>query len=251
MNDFFEIEAAIRLSRCKGIGASMFKTLINKYKKPTIALEEWKKNQIKYRNPAVSEKKNNTEESISETLKGLINKDFQAFYYGQSSYPSQLNSLTEPPPIIYLSSYLKEIPLAAVVGSRMPSLEQIELARKYTLNLIKEGYGIVSGGAIGIDKTAHETALQANAYTLAVLANGLDVIYPKKNKELFEKIKNKGVLMTELMIGAQPQKGFFPTRNRLIAAMAEIVVVLPSSCSSGSLITAKWAKKLGKKLIYE
>ncbi len=249
MKDIDEIEAAIRLSRCKGIGASMFKNLIDKYKKPSIALEEWKKNQIKYRNTAVSEKKNNTEQSIIKTLKGLINKEFQAFYYGQSSYPSQLNSLTEPPPIVYLSTTLRKMPLAAVVGSRNASLEQIELAKMYTLNLIKEGYGIVSGGAKGIDRVAHETAIKANAYTLAVLANGLDIIYPKEHKELFEIIKKKGALMTELMIGAQPQKGFFPTRNRLIAAMAEIVVVLPSTNSSGSLITAKWANKLGKKLV--
>ena len=249
MDNFEEIEAAIRLSRSKGVGASMFKTLIDKYNKPSVALDKWNMAQHNYRNPFVSEKKNDTEISICNTLEAIRKGELLAFYYGHSSYPSQLNSLTEPPPVVYLSSIMKYKPFAAVVGSRKASCQMLELAEKYTLKLIEEGYGIVSGGAIGIDKKAHETALKANAFTVAVLANGLNVVYPKENKDLLVHIRESGVLMTELMIDAKPQRGFFPTRNRLIAALADKIVVIVTNKSKGSLITAKWALKLGKELI--
>ena len=186
---------------------------------------------------------------IEKTLDAINQNKFKAFYYGQVGYPSQLNSLTEPPPIVYLTSEIKNKPLAAVVGSRNSNNDQLEKAKIITLKLIQDGYGIVSGGAVGVDKIAHETALSKNAYTIAVLANGLDIIYPKIHRELFEQIKAKGTLMTELMLGAKPQKGFFPTRNRLIAALSDVIVALPSEESSGTYITVKWANKLGKKLI--
>ena len=160
----------------------------------------------------------------------------------------QLTALTEPPPIIYVTSELKNKQFAAIVGSRNTVMKQLEKAKEMTLKLIDEGYAIVSGGAIGIDSIAHETALMANSYTIAVLANGLDIVYPKSHEKLFERIRNNGCLITELMKGTQPQKGFFPTRNRLIAALADIVVAFPSEHSSGTLITVKWAKKLGKKV---
>lgn len=251
MCNFDEIEAAIRLSRCKGVGAAIFKKLIDDYRNPVIALKEWEKLRNTRILGSVSEKKNTTDREIINTLEAIKNNSFKAYYYGQTGYPQQLTVLTEPPPIVYLSSDLKNKPLAAVVGSRNTDDEQIRKTEELTLKLIKEGYGIVSGGAIGVDKIAHQTALSANAYTVAVLANGIDVVYPKKNSDLFVEIREKGLLITELMVGAQPQKGFFPTRNRLIAALSEVVVALPSQNSSGTLITAKWALKLGKKLICE
>ncbi len=251
MDNLKEIETAIKLSRSKGIGASMFKLLIDKYKTPTIAFKAWQEKKDNKKLSLVSEKKNITEKLIYDTVSALKNGNFYAYYYGQKGYPSQLNILTEPPPIIYASSEPQNFPLAAVVGSRNADEKQLKRAEEITLKLIKEGYAIVSGGAIGIDKIAHETALLANTYTIAVLANGIDVVYPQKHKELFEKIRRKGCLITELMLGAQPQRGFFPTRNRIIAALADIVVAFPSEKSSGTLITAKWAKKLGKKLIIE
>ena len=246
-----EIEAALFLSRSKGVGAALFKELIEKYKTPSIALNYWQEKQLDKKLKLVSLTKNNTESSILKTLEAIKSKKILAFYYGQTGYPKQLEALTEPPPIIYLSSEIKNKPFAAVVGSRNANEDQLKKAEKLTLKLIKDGYAIISGGAIGIDKVAHETAIRESAYTIAVLANGLDVVYPKSNKSLLEEIKNMGTLMTELMIGALPQKGFFPTRNRLIAALADIVIALPTTNSKGTLITAQWAKKLGKKLIYE
>ena len=251
MDNYVEIENAIRLSRLKGVGASTFKTLIEQYKSPTIALKAWQEKAENEKLRKVSIKKNETENSIIKTIKAIKSKEFYAYYYGHNNYPPQLTVLTEPPPIIYVSSEFKNKHFAAIVGSRNTTKKRLEKAKEMTLKLINDGYAIVSGGAIGIDSIVHETALMENSYTIAVLANGLDVVYPKSHEKLFEKIRNNGCLITELMKGTQPQKGFFPTRNRLIAALADIVVAFPSEQSSGTLITVKWAKKLGKKIIVE
>lgn len=251
MEEMNEIEIAIRLSRSKGVGAAVFKKLIDEYKLPSIANEIWMKEQAKRKLNKVSIGKNYSEEQINTTLEYIRESKCIARYYGQKEYPKQLEVLTEPPPIIYMSSDLKNRPLAAVVGSRNADEEKLKKTEKLTLKLIEDGYAIISGGAIGVDKIAHETAIRENAYTIAVLANGIDVVYPKSNKSLLKEIRNKGTLMTELMVGALPQKGFFPTRNRLIAALADIVIALPSTNSNGTLITVNWAKKLGKKLICE
>lgn len=250
MTGFEELEIAIKLSREKSIGAAKFKQLIDDYKYPSIAFQVWEKQkgEKKDKRP-LEKKKNSTTKLISESIACLKAKKFYASYYGQDNYPKGLKLLSEPPPIIFMSSPIKEIPLAAVVGARKASKERLNIAKEICLNLIKEGYGIISGGALGIDEVAHETAISEGVYTLAVLATGLDVIYPKCHKELLKKIKSNGALLTELMVGAPAIRSFFPTRNRIIAALAEKVIALPSSDKSGSLITAKWAKKLNKPLI--
>ena len=251
MEEMDEIEIAIRLSRSKGVGAAGFKRLIDDYKLPSIAEGIWLKEDAERKLNKVSLNKNISEEQINTTIKYIRDTRCIAHYYGQDGYPEQLKVLTEPPPIVYMTSELKNMPLAAVVGSRKVDDVMLEKAKYYTEKLVDEGFGIVSGGAVGIDEISHETALKNNAYTVAVIANGIDVVYPLSHKELFERIKEKGLLITELMVGAKPQKSFFPTRNRLIAAMADIVVALPASNSIGTYITVNWARKLGKKVICE
>lgn len=247
MENIKEIESAIKLSRCKGVGAVVFKELIDKYKTPSEAYKIWQSKETIKLN-FVSLNKNSTENLIEKTIEGIKNNRFCAYYYGDSCYPKSFYDLTEPPPIVYLSSKFKQMPFAAIVGTRNPDENQIKEAKQITLKLINDGYGIISGGAVGIDKIAIETTLWANGYPMVVLANGLDIVYPNINKELFEKVKGKGLLLSELMLGAQPQRGFFPTRNRLIVALADLVVAFPSVTSKGTLITIKLAKKLGKKV---
>ena len=249
MKNLDEIETAIRLSRRKGVGAAGFKKLIDDYHLPSIAQMVWLENHNDKKLNKVSYNKNSSDELIDNTVRYIQELKCKAYYYGQKGYPEQLNVLTEPPPIVYMTSDMKSIPLAAVVGSRNADMSILNKAKTYTEELIDEGFGIVSGGAVGIDKIAHETALARNAYTVAVLANGIDVVYPSIHREMFESIKEKGLLITELMVGAKPYKSFFPTRNRLIAALAEVVVAFPASNSCGTMITVNWAKKLGKKVI--
>ena len=245
-----ELEIAIRLSRMKGIGASVFRKLIDEFVLPSKALAFWLEQSADVREKLkVSQRKNPNEVFIENTLKKLNSREYFGSFYSQKDYPEQFNALSEPPPVVYTANKFKQCRYAAVVGSRKATEGQLILARKKTLELIEDGYAIVSGGALGVDNMALRTALERGASPLAILGNGLDVVYPKENKELFCEILKKGNLLSELMFGAQPQRGFFPTRNRLIAAMADVVIVIASSPKSGSLQTAKWAQKIGKKKV--
>lgn len=245
MDNIKEIEAAIRLSRMKGVGAAGFKQLLSDCKLPTAALEKWlliKPDDRKLLK--VSKGKNTGEDMIETSLRKLLEEKYYAYYYSQEGYPRQLCDLGEPPPVIFSTAKLQKHKYAAVVGSRHSSEEKQEYARKITKELMKQGFAIVSGGAAGIDTIALQTAVENNGYAMVILANGLDITYPRENRELFNEIRSRGTLITELMFGAQPQKGFFPTRNRLISALADVVIAIPGSSKSGSLITANWAKKL-------
>ncbi len=245
-----EFKAALLLSREKGVGASEFKKLIDKYKSPQIALANWQYN-IKPTKALikVSQNKSSTEEKIKYALKQIEEKKCFGLYYGCEEYPEQLKSQTEPPPIIFSTSQIKKCRYVAVVGSRKPSHETINIVRQYTKEYIEKGYAIVSGGAAGVDGIAHQTAIELGAYTLAVLGCGIDINYPKINTDLLNQIRKNGCIISELMPQTPPAKGFFPTRNRIIAGLADIVVVIQASEKSGSLITANWARKLGKKII--
>lgn len=249
-NVCFEFECALRLSREKGVGASGFRRLIEQFGKPSVALKKWQEEIAKKTKlMKVSKNKNTQQNMLLNSLYRSIGKECFTAYYSGPDYPEQLKCLTEPPPVIYTTSPLKDARFAAVVGTRKASGECLEMARQMTLRFISDGYAIISGGAVGIDCSAHKTALEAGAYTVAVLGNGIDVVYPRENAELFEQIKANGALMTELMVGTQPMKSFFPTRNRIIAAMADIVIVIGAKPGSGSMITANWARKLKKRLI--
>ena len=249
MTEFEEIEIALRLSRSKGVGAAGFKKLIDEYKLPSIADKVWSEKQTKIDLKKVSLGKNVSEALIDKSIAYIKEKKCKAFYYGQKGYPEQFKILTEAPPVVFMSSDILNKPLVAIVGSRNADEKLLDKAKYYAESFIEKGYGIISGGALGIDNVAHKTALANNAYTIAVLANGIDIVYPLFHEKLFKTIEEKGLLITELMVGAKPYKSFFPTRNRLIAALADIVIAFPASNSKGTFVTINWAKKLGKKVI--
>lgn len=245
-----EFAAALKLSREKGVGAATFRSLIEEYILPSIAQKAWKeKLQQNLALSKVSLGKSRTSEQIKLTLEMLQAEAFSGWYYSQTGYPEKLKDLGEPPPVIFATGPLKNTRFAAIVGAREMSNEAAYFARIVTEYFISKGYAIVSGGAAGVDAVAHETALAVGAYTVAVLGTGLDIVYPPCNKELFAKIRTNGTLLTELMPGARPARSFFPTRNRIIAALAEVVVVVQASEKSGSMITASWATRLGRQLI--
>lgn len=252
MNDTFlrEFAAALQLSREKGIGAAAFRRLLDLCGLPSLALLHWLETGGRTEQKSrQSRLKSSTAAMIAASVQKIASGEMCGCYYSQSGYPSQLNDLGEPPPVLFSSGKIRPLRFAAVVGARKLSAEAIAPAQEMLRQLASEGYAIVSGGAEGADTVALQQSLDLGTYTAAVFATGLDVIYPASNAGLFERISHSGVLLSEMMPGARPQRSFFPARNRIIAALADVVAVVQASENSGSLITAAWASRLSRRLL--
>ncbi|HAE41266.1 MAG TPA: hypothetical protein DCG57_21935 [Candidatus Riflebacteria bacterium] len=253
MNTTFlqEFAAALQLSRHKGVGAAAFRRLLDVYRLPSLALASWLADGSD-KNPDLqrqSRLKSATTLLIKNALDKVGSGEFLGWYYSQTGYPQQLHDLGEPPPVLFGSSEIRPLRFAAVVGARKLSPEAVRPAEEMVCQLVKEGYAIVSGGALGADTVAHKKALDLGAYTAAILATGLDIVYPVTNASLFAEIARSGVLLSEMMPGAKPQRSFFPARNRIIAALADVVAIVQADAGSGALITAAWASRLGRRLL--
>jgi DNA processing protein len=134
----------------------------------------------------------------------------------------------------------------AIVGTRTASSTGKRFAAALAQACAANGIGVVSGLARGIDAAAHERALEANGTTIAVLGTGLDIVYPARHRALQEQIAQLGLLITEVPPGSRGHGGTFPLRNRMIAALAEVTVVVEAGKESGALITARVANDLGR-----
>lgn len=151
------------------------------------------------------------------------------------------------PIVIYAkgNTSLLKIKGYAVVGSRKCNSYGEYVTREIVCELVKKNEVVVSGGAYGVDTIAHKTALQNNGKTICVLGSGFNKLYPSCNKNLFNEIKERGLLLSEYPINMGPRKYFFPERNRIIAMLSKKVVVTQASEKSGSLITATLALDIG------
>jgi DNA processing protein len=137
----------------------------------------------------------------------------------------------------------------SVVGTRRPSDRGLAAAFRFGHALGESGLVVVSGLALGVDSAAHRGALAANGFTVAVLGHGLDRIYPSVNRELAQSILRRGgCLVSEYAPGVPPLRPYFPLRNRIIAALSELTIVIEAAKRSGSLITAQYALDLGREL---
>ena len=161
-----------------------------------------------------------------------------------SEWPALLNELGPARRVHLLHAQGRDIPkqqLIAVVGSRRPTVAGLDATAALVTGLVEAGFGIVSGMAAGIDAAAHRAALAAGGYTAAVLGFGLDVVFPRRNAELKQRILEEGTLVTEFEAGTQPLAAHFPQRNRIIAGMTIGTLVVEGALKSGALITARCA----------
>lgn len=165
-------------------------------------------------------------------------------------YPNNLKKIFDPPLVLFMKGgILPEDELSlAIVGTRMASLYGLTIAAKFGFQLGEYGFTITSGGARGIDSSAHRGALKANARTIAVLGCGLDIVYPQENARLFEAIAEKGALLSEFPMGIRPCRQNFPRRNRLISGLSLGVVVVEAPQKSGALITVSSALEQGREV---
>lgn len=164
-------------------------------------------------------------------------------------YPTRLAGTPRPPAALYLQGVLPAQPerTVAIVGARAASRASMDLALRLAAELAAQGAVIVSGGAIGIDAAAHGGALAARGATVAVLAGGLDMPYPPRNRPLFDQIvSGGGALVSAHPDGTPPLRRLFVGRNAVIAGLADAVVVIQAEVGSGSLHTARAAQRYGR-----
>ncbi|CAN1514026.1 Smf Predicted Rossmann fold nucleotide-binding protein involved in DNA uptake [Paracoccaceae bacterium] len=171
--------------------------------------------------------------------------------HGEADYPQALQDLPDAPPILWAlgDAGLLNRPSVAMVGARNASSLGVRMARRLALGLSSAGFCVVSGLARGIDAAAHVAALEGDGGTVAVMAGGVDVIYPPENAALAADIAAKGCRVSEHPPGLEPQARHFPLRNRIIAGLARAVVVVEAAAKSGSLITAKAALDYGREVL--
>ena len=165
-------------------------------------------------------------------------------------YPARLKSLEHPPYLLFAAGdvdFLQQ-PQLAIVGSRTPTAAGKRTAFDFAHYLSQAGLTITSGLALGIDTACHEGALKGIAGTVAVVANGLDSVYPSSNTQLAQNIVQHGCVVSESALGTQPHKGLFPKRNRIISGMSMGTLVVEAAKNSGSLITARHALQQGREI---
>jgi DNA processing protein len=165
-------------------------------------------------------------------------------------YPAYLREIFDPPGVLYCAGDLEALqgPAVAIVGTRTPSPYGRAVAEKLAEDLASRGVVIVSGLALGIDSIAHWGALKTGR-TVAVLGSGMDNIYPRENRKLFQKIAENGAVVSEFPLDAPPFAAHFPRRNRIISGLARAVIVVEAAAKSGSLITARMALEQNREVM--
>jgi DNA processing protein len=167
-------------------------------------------------------------------------------------YPRLLSEIPSAPSVLYyrgqvsLAENRGEVPTIGIVGTRDPSEYGKRWARKISALLASKGFTIVSGLAQGIDTEAHTACLEAGGRTIAVVGSGLDIVYPPRNQALAAQIERDGLIVSEYTANTPPDRGHFPARNRIIAGLSRVTIVIEAPTRSGALITAHQANDFGR-----
>ncbi len=168
--------------------------------------------------------------------------------WSEPDYPAALAAIADPPPLIAVFGHRQLLirDALAIVGARNASANGLRFTRRIAAELGESGLVIVSGLARGIDGAGHQGALETG--TIAVMAGGIDIVYPPEHRELYDAIGERGAIIAEMAVGTVPQARHFPRRNRLISGLSRGVLVVEAAPRSGSLITARLALDQGREV---
>jgi DNA processing protein len=233
--------SALRLIRSEGVGPIIFNKLISEFGSAQQAIEAM--HTLRQRGkPLIAA----NESSIEKEYHALEKLGGQWLMRGNAPYPSQLAAIDDAPPIISTlgNTELLSKPILSIVGARNASINGRKLAANIARDLGQAGYVIASGLARGIDAAVHEATLKTG--TIAVLANGVDVVYPPENKKLYDAIAQQGLIISENPVGCEPAASLFPRRNRIISGLSQAVIIIEAAEKSGSLITTRFALDQGR-----
>jgi DNA processing protein len=188
--------------------------------------------------------------AIEADLEWLQHQQHHIISFHDARYPELLKTIPAPPPVLFVRGDpdFLQLPQLAMVGSRTPTASGRQTAMEFARHLSRAGITICSGLATGIDAACHQGALEGIAGTVALVAHGLDRVYPAAHHQLAGKIAQNGAIVSEHPLGIQPLKGYFPRRNRIISGLSLGTLVVEAALRSGSLITARHALEQGREV---
>jgi len=226
----------LRLIGTEGVGPITFKQLLAKHGSARAALAAVKKDAPE-------------PDRIERELQTAAREGIRAVPSCEADYPDLLRQIDDAPPVLWVLGDVSVLnrPCIGMVGARNASLNGKKFAKKLAADLADAGFMVVSGLARGIDGAAHEGAL-SKGLTAAVVASGVDVVYPPEHRTLYQKILKSGAVVSELSPATEPQAGHFPRRNRIISGLSKGVIVVEATLKSGSLITARQALDQGREV---
>ena len=236
------------------VGATLMAGLIKKYRNPISALHASPKELMTIQAWDARRAQRFVEEAEKSDLicspDELDEKGIRIIPFTSSEYPRLLREIPDSPLVLFAKGEpLGDCsPAIAVVGARNASQMGYEVAHDFAFKLSKAGFTVVSGLALGIDTYAARGTLEAGEKSVAVLANGVDVVYPRANAKMREKVLKNGTLISEYAPGVAPLPWFFPIRNRIISGMCIATLVIEASARSGSLITARLAGEQNREI---
>jgi DNA processing protein len=235
----------LRLIRSQNVGPATFRDLISHYGTAAAALEALP--ELAKRGGAAARIKICPIEDAERELIKCESVGARFIAIGEPDYPPILRNADQSPPLLSIigSSQTLKRKCISIVGSRNASISGMKLTQRFSAELGEHGYVICSGLARGIDTAAHKAAIKNG--TIAVLAGGVDHIFPDENINLAKAIvDNGGALLSEMPIGWQPRAKDFPRRNRIVTGLAQGLVVIEAAKRSGSLISARLANEMGR-----
>ncbi len=246
------LESWLTLRHITGVGATTFHRLLQTFGSVDAIFNARHQQlaDLALKPAAIDAIRNPQSIDISADLNWAGQNDHHIITLADAAYPPLLRDLHDAPPILYVRGdpdYLAQ-PQLAMVGSRNPTAAGRKTAQEFASHLSSMGITITSGLASGIDGASHKGALQGMAGTVAVVAHGLDIVYPAAHQKLAQQISEQGAVISEMPISTQPQRGLFPRRNRIISALTLGTLVVEAAQKSGSLITARYAVEQNKEV---
>jgi DNA processing protein len=232
----------LRLIRSESVGPRTFRSLMNRFGGAAAAIEAL---------PDLARQAGRTLRICSlveaeREMEGLRRRGARLVALGEAAYPPALQAVDTAPPLLAILGRAEVLlrPCVAIVGSRNASAAGLKFTARLARDLGEAGFVVVSGLARGIDTAAHEASLDTG--TVAVLAGGLDEVYPPQNIPLLQRLSSEGAAISEMPLGLAPRGRDFPRRNRIVAGLSLGTVVVEAARKSGSLITARFANEQGR-----
>lgn len=248
-----EFRACLALKHTRGIGPKTWREIVSSYGTAAGAVADvqmWHMRGVAGKGQVKRFLSGKWEAAAERELQQCREKGMRVICLSDSRFPEALRNIPDPPLYLYAHGDLSLLmnPGVAVVGARRCTRYSTEVARLLGRELARAGITVVSGLADGIDRYAHLGGIEEPGRSVAVLGTGLDLIYPARNRDLWERMSEFGLVLTEFPPGTQPDGPNFPHRNRIISGLSLGVVVVQAAIRSGTLITARLAMEQGREV---